>query len=391
MFLERIYYHEPFAKIILSFDLIGTTDTGRMLTSLQAVIEEYPILNCSVCCSDNGACRFIPGSQNIPGQVVAYRAREDTLRALLDAQMDPEDGHTAWFWVQPLDGGLRVWLGIHHIIGDGISLLELAKRVLEHYGGRPLRPLKMQDYDTYYHGITPNPQMQALSKLIDKKWKKQPDTADVYHRRLERLRNIVSLQVHSQTISAEEYQKLLQTCREMGVSVTAYLTAALFQRLHPARVSLPVDLRHTPGQWGNFVGRIDLSGSTLPLEAPFEELSIQIHSKIQQAAAQRQQLLESQRFLSDLEPTFLDHMIASRYDGKNDPFANRIAKLMGLCGEDGQIFLSNLKRTQLYPPDGTAVEQLFFYPPGVPDRMGTMGVVSTDCEMTITWQHASTK
>lgn len=365
MSLERLYYNDPFSNIVISYDLTCAMDEVCLIAALQKTILSVPVLGKAIGLDENSALTYtcVGHQRNLQNIVPSDEAEEEIISSLTAHPFDLQNGESLRTVYQKTADGYRIFLCLHHIIGDANSLLLLLKdtQIQTACPAESTEPLDSK--------------AQYLVRAINQQYPHAEYSREDYlqmHRKA-----FAPSEISKIVLEKDELAKIKAFCRKNGVSLTACLVSEVLDRQKVDTVCLPVDTRPSSDLFGNFVGRIDIARKSV--ENTADHRLPAIHRMIQ-SGKQRQDA--SGQILSQIHPQFYDDVIFDTYGNRPNPTARRMAKLIGYKDSRPTTFVSNLKQVKL-PPN---ISNLCFYPPHPTERYATIGVVTLNGQMVITVQ-----
>lgn len=387
MSLERLYYNDPFSNVIFSVDLLCEIPEDTLLRVLRNTLQELPVLGLGLSLNEQSALVYTEVGHKRNLENIAF-SRDEEVSVLKELAAHPfalHRGESIRIVVQTLPTGYRMFFCLHHIIGDGGSLLLLIRQFVARLQNAPPPPLSPV-CPAEGSGAELDLQGKYLVSTVNKRYPRRSYSRSEYRSMQESLYGQHSLQIQKYILPAPQFRELKQLCKKLGVSVTAYFAAELFARQNVERICLPVDTRQAPNCFGNFVGRIDLFRKDPEPEAALEDRACYIHRQIQSQLADPPALSKGEAILEALHPGFFDDIIFSTYTHRSDPFAKKMGKLIGYKDATPTSFVSNLKTVSFDPDDRLQISRLCFYPPHPAERVSTIGIVTCQEEMIVTVQ-----
>ncbi|MCM1258861.1 MAG: hypothetical protein NC307_13535 [Roseburia sp.] len=279
----------------------------------------------------------------------------------------------------------------HHLAGDGKAMIYFIESIMTALSGAELeyRPLSMLSPET----IPPSGRYTLVAKLYTKfcqrKYAKNPFAFSWkdYYRVHERYWKATSSCVLYKEFSKEDTDLIIESARQMGVSVNSYIVAAFLQTDSRNRVvGIPLSVRENENKsMANLTSGISITHS-FDKNISFEGNAKQIQKKVSKMIKTYRWFVL--RFLSEMPPSFIDGALLYTYHCCENPLMGQFAKIMGYIGDSNKRDLGITNLTVLDIPacySTIRIKKIVFVPPNVSYSNNIIGVSTFQGEMTVTY------
>lgn len=388
---ERLYYMAPAANIVMRVELQKDVGADALADAITRASRRHATLSSRAVTDASGQATLVPHTP-APASVSPLGGADELSRALIEeaqAPLEPESG----LWMRHRYGvidGAPIWLmSMHHVAGDGISLLYFIRDTLAALDD-PGLSWQTEDFrlcDPHALGGRPPLPLRLLVGSIARAWDKERRvfTPDDRRRVTEEYWSGRKLCMLSRALDGDALNKALEACRSHGVTLTAAVCAAMLIADGEAKnVALAASIRPSGYEgMANWATGITVSGSPA---TPFWELASSLKRGMDDKLnndAKRNYLL---KFLDLVPPTLMDASYFSAFDRLESKPAASMSRLLGFSGEPKGISMTNLLRA----PVGDGVMSIRFYPPLVPNVRRLIGMATVGDRLEITLQASDT-
>ncbi len=391
MALERLYYNDPFSNIVISTKILYHGKIDNIESSIKYAVENYEPLGQSIALSQNGELKykFIGFETNVNNIYFSNEDDKSIVKFLMQHSFNLTNADSFKVIIKKdRDGIFCLFFCLHHIIGDANSLLLIIDTVFNKlFDGR----------DTAYRCSISKPicigennlstQSKYLISTIESRCSKKNYSFEEYSNMFHTLYENNELDVFQIILNDCELSQLIAKSKELGVSVTAYIASALFEKMNVDLICMPIDTRIEKMDFGNYVSRIDVLRKDAYDSTSFSKTALKINEKIKSYKNNSEEQLKNELLLSTINPLFFDDVIYDAYTERNIPYARKMAEMIGYkTGKQKTSFISNLRTISFSITNLDTIKSVAFYPPPTLERISTIGIVTFNNQMIITIQ-----
>ncbi len=289
--------------------------------------------------------------------------------------------------VWPMKESTCFLLVFHHLLADGRGALGLAQELADSYAAGKQPRFAEEKLIASVDDFPKESRMPLISRfMIDRANKNQAKEQKIlsypeYHAFADAFlkKNKVSYSIFH--TSAEEVEKLRQTCRDNGVTLNDYLVARMMIEDRTEKVIMACDLRdrldcYTEGALGNYSTAFSVKVKENGTD-PYD-LAKAVHRQVQQKLNRPQDLYLVLQCYANLDPAALDAaFMACRGDYPNKPGKFVGSMFFGFDAPKGYS-ITNLGRI-----NNEYISTAYFIPPASPAIQKTQGVLTVNGQMIV--------
>ncbi len=284
-------------------------------------------------------------------------------------------------------------LMVHHLAGDGTSVLILVQDIVTALDGRPLvyKPMLLTDREY----LTKRARLPLVVNLLvhkaNRSWKKQKKTfswEDYYdiHR--------AYWAEHTSDIIVQCYSlaKWKTACPE-GITLNSYLTAKLLQEDPESKViGIPVSIREKNNSISNQTSGAAITHLYQP-ELSLEENAGQIQKKLKKQLKKADRKYFVLLLMAHLEPALIDSVLLYTHGCYSNALSQKMAEILGYTGENSRdLGVTNLMKIGIPEEYGMfRIADILFIPPKVSYTKKVVGAATYGETLHVVYHKAEKK
>ena len=287
--------------------------------------------------------------------------------------------------VYPRESGFEILFIVHHLLGDGRSILGLMCEFADCYTTGNVPSNADEQLIRSIHDLPVGSDLSLMSKIIINKanhdWNKERHAVDyAEYLRFEKTfiqNNPTSYETN--TLESEKVSELLSLCRKHGVSLNDYLVAEMMCEEKTNKVVIAVDIRkqvacYNKGALGNYATAISIENPSKTNNVM--QKTKKVAKRIRSSLNNMQKKMMILACYCHLCPELID---AAAISTMGD-FESKAGKFIGA------LVLGYEKRngygvTNLGNVENQNIEEAMFIPPASPANKKTIGVLSVNRRM----------
>lgn len=286
------------------------------------------------------------------------RKREEKIRFRV------EDGEYIRAFLKETPNGAEVLFLMHHMAGDGKSLLYFVEDFMTFLSGksRSFKGIRTAQTKENLDFIS-----RGIIKSYNKRWKEKLFTFEDMDRAYEAYWKDKTTEIDVRILEKEEMERILEECQKAGVKFTSYLTAALIKDGHAGvDVGYASDYRHDGNRsMGNQASGFSIRYRYHPAKTIFENAK-KIQKKLDRKQKDQKKGSYILSFVAGIKPTLYDAVNLEHVGTFHSPVSYSLAKLMGYMGKTKDYSITNLTMADIPVKYGNyEITQLMFAGPVV--------------------------
>ena len=369
--------------IAMTFDVKGEVSSGALQEAFAEAVKCNEILNTKVVIEPDGSAFYVSSDEPESRLIITeedldeVRMREERIRFRI------EEGEYIRAFVNLEEGGMKLLLLMHHMGGDGKSLLYFAEDLLRSLGGETLQ---FKEIRTAEPKGKLDPISRAIIRSYNRKWNGHvftfPDMDEAYRAYWKDRKTTVEVEV----LEEEETAKIREECRKAGAKFTAYLIARLIKDTKGKQdVGLAADYRHD----GNRSMGNQASGTSVVYQYDTSKSiymnAAAIQKKLDKKLKSEDSMSYILNFMGTLKPTLVDAVNLEHAGAYSDKTSAGLAKLLGFTGKTKDLSITNLTVADIPVVYGSfKLERIEFTGPVVSYGKNVVGVITCNGKTVIT-------
>jgi NRPS condensation-like uncharacterized protein len=381
---ERANLFEPNVYIAMVVKLSGNLTVSQIHKAVFAAYEANEATMSRVVLEADGTayfektettgCRFI--SDNSPWETLLQESERRPF-ALCDGEL-----------VRIYLTNQNLLIHAHHLVGDGKSILILLGDIMSALNGQTPTYKPMTSIDRKF--LEQRAKLPLLTKLyinsLNRRWNKQAKafTWDDYHAIHRKYwdENVSEIRLESYDLD-----KIKEKCPK-NVSINSFLVAELVQKYPQCKVvGLPVSIREDNAM-SNQVSGIVVNCKYDPQKSTADQVS-HIHKSIYKTLGSPLWKYFVLLFMERLCPSLIDAVLLHTHDCYRNPFAAKMANVMGYTGPRSRdLGVTNLGRIDIPAVHKNfTIEDILFVPPKVSYAKQIVGVSTYGNKLTLSYHN----
>ena len=262
------------------------------------------------------------------------RQREEKKRFLI------EKGEYLRVFVRENSGDTSILFMMHHLAGDGKSLLYFIEDFMTFLSGGTKEYKKIRTVETKEN-------IDAISRSIvryhNKKWNGKVFEFDDRAQSYQSYWSNKSSVIETKIIEEKELKDILNNCHEAGIKFTAYLTATLIsEEKNKMHIGYAVDYRHDNNRsMGNQASGVSIKYKYVPSISLMENAR-RIQNKLDKKLKEHEKGSYVLSFVGGINPTLRDAVNLEHVGYYHNKVSYRLAKIMGYVGKIKDYSITNL-------------------------------------------------
>ncbi len=396
---ERTHYYAPSINVVMVLTISGAPVDQDIRSAINKAVSRHGILNCKVYQDDIGEIFYSPiQDSNVKIETRKLHNKDDWRIIIAEQERVPfnfESGELIRFFILQHAEKTQLVIIAHHLAGDGISILHLARDIMTSLKNPKEEfefiPVKLYEESDIPKDAKLNFFLRIMMKSINKQWNKNKKifTYNEYKEMFcnfwsERKTNILLGE-----ISGIDLQQLYQSCKEHGITInSAIVTAFLTAVENETVVGLAASIRPKGFEgMGNYATGISIRYKMNPAK-PFWDNAVLVHKLIYEKLNNSSKKFFLLRFMIGLAPTLIDAAYFNAFAGFHNPIAAKASNMFGYNGNPRGISITNLTKADIPSQYGKyQIDDIVFIPPLVPNTKRIIGVVTLEDTMTVTMQY----
>ena len=393
---ERLFLRSPNINVCFRITIDGDFDTNDFSQAMDDVCKRHPLLKCSIEIDNDHTAWFVPNANPVE---VAYYNHEEMPdwktwhQKADDTPFDFTHGPLVKICVIMGINQTEIIILGHHIIGDGMGYLNLAKDMLSALDGKlETIPQIPPANNTFIKGKRIGLLSGLYAKKLNKAWRKNRArfSTNDYLEFFRDYRNRCIPQIYMDSINEDDLKKLTALCKSNKVTVNELLTsafAAAFAAGREARIGVAASTRGeltTKPYYcmGNYVTGISIKAHCVTGNDFMS--SVQNIAKMLRAAltdARKRHAVVN--FLGEFDNDLLESIMFASYGNYQLPIPKKIGALIAE-GLDGRgLGMSNLGRHEMNNYHKFRLLDLQFIGPAFPANMLSVSIITVNNRLAI--------
>jgi NRPS condensation-like uncharacterized protein len=396
---ERLFLRSPNINVCFRISLEGDFTPKDFSLAMDRVCKRHPLLRCSIEIDSDHNAWFVPGAKPVEIEYYKQEKMPDWKIWHIKTDNTPFD-----FMRGPLlkacvimgTSQTEIIILGHHIIGDGIGYLNLAKDILAALDGRPeTAPHLPPANDTFLKGGKPGLLSRLYAKKLNTAWRKnkvhfsEDDYRDFF--RDYRARFIPRLHVDS--LNEAELKKLTELCKANRLTVNELITSAFAAALAAGREVREVRIgvaASTRGElttrpyycMGNYVTGISVRAE-YDSGNDFMSNTAHITKMLREALTNAKKKHAIVNFLGEFDHDLIESIMFASYGNYDLPLSKKIGAIIAE-GPDGKgLGISNLGRHEMNNYRGFRLLDVQFIGPAFPANILSVSILTVNNRLNI--------
>lgn len=273
----------------------------------------------------------------------------------------------------------------HHLLGDGRCLLEIVKEFAECYvqGIQPdyVEEVLISSIDDLPEKSDLNGISKLLVKRANKQWKKEGRQVEYeeYVKFVEKYAQNHPVCLKEHHISDEEYNKMIQLCRENEITLNDLLMAHMYIKTGTEKIIIAADIReklacYRKGACGNYASAMEIVCKSKTTDVV--EKAKEVHKIVRSQMQNNRKLMLILACYFNMEPTLLDAAAIAGMGGFESKAGAFVGGAMFGFSAPKSYSITNLGKLQC-----ESLCSAMFIPPASPAAKCTLGVATVNDKM----------
>jgi NRPS condensation-like uncharacterized protein len=385
---ERAHFMCPNMHFGIKAKMVTAYDFSKVRRTLNLLANAHPFLRSLIKTEDTTGKLFYEYFSEMQISIIE---KEDCNLWVNDYQSLTESGWNVFcecllkIIVYPGKSGFEILFVVHHLLGDGRSILGLMCEFADCYALGNMPSLTNEQLICSIHDLPVGSDLSLIGKIIINKanhdWCKEKHTVN-YTEYLNFEKDFIHNNPTSyeiETLETEKVNSLLNLCRKHGISLNDYLVAEMMCKEQTDRIVIAVDVReqitcYCRGSLGNYATATGIENSfkSNSVIQKAEKVARQIRRNLNNM--QKKMMILACYFR--LNPELIDAAAISTMGDFKSKAGKFVGSLILGYGKRNGYSVTNLGNIE-----NPNIEEAMFIPPASPANKKTMGVLSVNHRM----------
>ncbi|GMO43634.1 MAG: hypothetical protein Pg6C_05380 [Treponemataceae bacterium] len=394
---ERLFLRSPNINVCFRIIISGRIEQKRFSAAMDDVCKRHPLLNCSIKIDDNAW--LVPNTSRIETEYYSYEEMPDWQVWHTETDNIPFDFlHGPLAKICVIDGGSQTEIIIlgHHIIGDGVGYLNLAKDILLALDNKlEAIPQIPPANNKFRKGGKLGFLSKIYAKKLNKEWRKNRVrfSENDYHVFFREYRDKFVPGLYLDSIDGNDLEKLLENCKMNKLTVNELVTAAFAiafaGALSPGkelRIGVAANTRNElttkPHDcMGDYVTGISAKASVL--ETDFMSNAKNIASIIRKKLNDMNNRHLIVNFLNEFDGDLIESIMFASYGNYQLPISKQIGKLIAEGFDEKGLGMSNLGKAVFKNYEAFHLLDMQFIGPAFPANLLSVSIITVNNKLNI--------
>ena len=406
---ERLFLRSPNINVCFRILISGNIDKNRFKLAINDVCKRHPLLNCSIEIDKEHNAWFVKNRDNID---IEYYTSEkidwqDWYEKIDNAPFDFFHGPLAKICVIHCNDKIEIIVLGHHIIGDGIGYLNLAKDILLSLDNKleiipQIPPLN----NKFKRGGKLRFLSRLYAKKLNEEWVKNRInfSENDYRVFFRQYRNKFIPKIYMNSIDEIDMKKLINKCKENSFTVNELMTSAFSIAMNELpdsysskeiRIGVAASTRNELINepyycMGNYVTGIAVNVN-LTQGKDFIINAKNISSIIRRKLNNLKDRHLIVNFLSAFDTDLVESIIYGAYGNYQLPISRKIGDLIGEKMDKKGLGISNLGRHEISGYDTIQLLDMQFIGPAFPANLLSISIITVNNRLNICLRYNETE
>ncbi len=386
---ERIDLFDVNMMIVMRTRIKGRASDEQIRRAFEKAVSAHEILGTKIVTGTDGNAYY---TSSDPSQSIVFtdEGQDEIIAREERTRFETEHGEfLRAFCTAHTDSGFTVIFCMHHLGGDGKSLLYFIETFMQALDGQKLTYREMRRTDAA--DLPAESRLSfinsALAEHLNRSWRKSPRRFgfDDLDRAYDKFWSTHRTKVQEVCFDEDSTRKILDFCKKSGIRFTSYISAVMLKNTGCRSIGYAVDVRadgnHAMGNQASGISaerRYDRRKS-------LAENAAAIQAQIDEKLADPKKKWLMLQFLSALDGTLADAVNMQAAGAFTSGASSSAAELMGYGRKKKDLSITNLTVPDIACEYGSfSVEDISFIPPVVSYSKNVIGIVTVNGRMSIT-------
>lgn len=398
--VDRQYIFEPAAYIMLRAELTNTIPVDFLEQAVKNTTKKYQLLNSKILEDEYGNFYYAPLESPQAPQIIienTIQTTEEFIHTYEKQYCDLDKGNLIQFIIQKNTHSLLLSICLHHLAGDGKSILYLLEDILLNLeiqiesnafpnSSSNLIPIHVFS-KTYLHTLCAQINSVPYAETINKRWAKENFTPylvnkkELFHKYWKTAQTFVI----SKIIPANETKCFSYLCKKNRVTVNSALITMILKKLRVLKNFLvAVDFRNKDySGYGNYTASSRFSLYYLQNQT-FWENANRIHKLLRETYLDHKSLSQQLLFNTHFENSLFNSAYLQKENIIDNEVVNDYMNSIGLLKEQYPLAISNIGINPIKEKYNTfEIQEISFVSPLCMPLDCNIGVITSNGKMTI--------
>lgn len=385
---ERAHFMCPNMHFGMLVELAAEYDGNKIKETLEKMEKAHPFLRSVISYDEDGVRLYYDVKDESKISFVEKESMDtmwEDYKAVSKYEWNPFVNGLLKVYAYNKNGQTTLLFIAHHLLGDGRCILEIAKEFAECYvqNGEPeyVEEALIRTIDD----LPEKSDLTGISKLLVKQANKQWRTEgkrvryEEYALFVEKFASTHPVCLKEHYISDEEFNKMIQLCKENGITLNDLLMAHMYIKTGTEKIIIAADLReklacYRKGACGNYASAMGIVCKSKTTDVV--KKAKEVHRIVRKQMSNNRKLMLVLACYFNMEPTLLDAAAIAGmggFESKAGAFVG--GSMFGYAGPESYS-ITNLGKIEC-----ESMLSAMFIPPASPAAGCTLGVVTVNGKM----------
>jgi NRPS condensation-like uncharacterized protein len=408
---ERLFLRAPNIHVCFMIRLEGNFTDEYFKEVVKMVCQRHPVLECTINIDEENCAWLIPNTGHVG--IEFYHADEgltwnDWYTKTDNIPFDFSHGPLVKICVIRHDKLTEIIVLGHHIIGDGMGYLNLAKDILAALDGKlditpHIPPLQNDLKDNIRLGFLP----RLVAGKLNKAWalSRHAFSEEDYYTLFEQHRTMFPPGMYTDFIEGTELSSLLAICKSNRLTVNEVIASAFvgamleLRHIYPKNtidLGIAINIRDDfntpqPDSMGDYVSGINVC-TFYDNKKCFIDNAGHIAKGTRKKLNNIKSRLLAVNFLKKIDKDFIESTQFAAYGNYQNPVSKKLCNMIGSINKRGKgVGISNLGRRNFRQYNSFKLLDILFVPPVFPYNMVTVGIITTNNKLNFVLRYAKSE
>jgi NRPS condensation-like uncharacterized protein len=399
---ERLFLRSPNINVCFRIKIAGNIGIKEFETAINNVCKRHPLLNCSIEIDNEHNAWFVQNATHIGIEYYKPEEMPDWQKWYKKTDAIPFDflhGPLVKICVISDENQMEIIILGHHIIGDGIGYLNLAKDMLLALDNKlDIVPQIPPVNNKFKKGGKLGFLSKLYARKLNKEWKKNriSFSENDYFMFFEQYRSRFVPQIYINSIAETNLKKLIEKCKINNVTVNELITTAFSIAMIESQGNYPNNeirlgvaantrnelISNPCNCMGNYVTGISANVNYIP-EQDFMSNAKNIATILRKQLNNFKTRHLIVNFLSEFDTDLIESIMFAAYGNHQLPISKRIGELIGEGLDQKGLGISNLGRHEFNNYDTFRLIDMQFIGPVFPANLLSVSIITVNNKLNI--------
>lgn len=385
---ERAHFMCPNMHFGMLVELRAEYDGNKIKETLEKMAKAHPFLRSVISYEEDGIRLYYDVKDE---SMISFVEKESTdtmwedYRAVSKYEWNPFVNGLLKVYAYNNNGQTTILFIVHHLLGDGRCLLEIAKEFAECYVQNREPEYVEEALIRTIDDLPEKSDLTGMSKLLIKRVNKQWRTEgkrvgyEEYAAFVEKFTASHPVCLKEYSVSDEEFKKMVHLCKENGITLNDLLMAHMYIKTGTEKIIIAADLRkmlacYREGACGNYASAMGIVCKSKTTDVV--KKAKEVHRIVRKQMSDNRKLILVLACYFNMEPTLLDAAAIAGMGGFESKAGAFVGGSMFGFAAPKSYSITNLGKIEC-----ESMRSAMFIPPASPAAKCTLGVVTVNGKM----------